>query len=321
MKLLSQNLIKIASILSNLEYHDGDTIGTLLGITRSAVWKSIKKLEEYGIEVTSIKNKGYALKETLLLIDKNRILQQCIGSNIEIEVFENIDSTSNYLNKRIDSNERRICFAEIQNSGRGRMGKSWHSPFGQNIYMSYAYCFKKDISELNGLSLVVGIAVLSAIQEIGVDIPIGLKWPNDGVYMLGKLMGNLVELKSEAYGETTAIIGIGINVNMLSGDETITQNWTSLRKITGKYIDRNELCIALIHNLNAYLELFAKYGLREFMSKWRELDTLYNKKIKLNNGEYEGIAKGINEQGNLLLELATGEVRAFSSGEASLSKQ
>ncbi len=321
MKTLSPNLIGLTSILSDLKYHDGDSIGSKLGITRSAVWKNIKKLEEYGIEINSIKNKGYALKEPLILLDKDLITDKIANPNIEIEVLEHIDSTNNYLRKNFKFNKRQICLSESQVGGRGRTGRSWYSPFGQNIYMSYAQSFKKDISELSGLSLVISIAAANAIKELGISNDIMLKWPNDGMYMGQKIIGNLIEVQSEAYGESMVIIGLGINVNMLNDeDQNITQNWSSLRKITGNYIDRNALAISLIHNLNISIEQFIKYGLREFMSKWHELDSLYNKNIKLNNGEYEGVSKGINEQGNLLLELSNGEVRAFASGEASISK-
>ena len=323
MKLLSSKLTKLTSILSDLKYHDGDSIGAQLSVTRSAIWKSIKKLEEYGVKINSVKNKGYALSEPLLLLDKDFITQAIANPNIDIEILENIDSTNNYLRKNTTcSSQRKICIAESQTTAKGRMGKSWHSPFGQNIYISYAYCFKKDISELNGLSLVVSMAALAAIKEVVTDKNLMLKWPNDGIYEKQKFMGNLVEIQSEAYGESLAIIGLGINVNMLNADlEEITQSWTSLRKITGDYIDRNILLVALIHNLNMYLERFAKYGLQEFISEWQELDSLYDQKIALNNNEYIGIAKGINEQGNLLLELANGEIRAFAAGETSICKK
>lgn len=320
MKKLSNNLVQIASILSDLKYHDGDSIGMKLGITRSAVWKSIKKLELHGVKVISVKNKGYALNEPLLLLNQSVLKKAIPNSNLEIEVFENIDSTSNYLKSNLDLSKTKICIAEVQTNGRGRMGRTWHSPFGQNIYLSYAYHFKKDLSQLNGLSLVVGIAVLSAIKENGIDVDLKLKWPNDAIYKDQKLIGTLVELQSESYSYTTAIIGIGINVNMLFDTDKITQNWTSLKQITGKYIDRNQLCIALIHNLNFFLEQFAKYGLKEFLSKWFELDALYNQNVIINNGEYQGISKGINEFGNLLLELPTGEMLNFSVGEVSIRK-
>ena len=318
--MISLNLIRLVEMLSDLEFHDGEKLGKSLGITRSAIWKIIQKLTDYGIEISSIKNKGYALKEPLLLLDQVKIGQEIINDNIELEIFETIESTNNYLKKNLNPLKQKICFAEMQTSGRGRMGRNWHSPFGQNIYMSYARLFAKDASELSGLSLIIGMACLNAIKEIGIDIPIKLKWPNDGIYLGQKMMGILVELQSESYGETMAIMGIGINVNALLDSPIITQEWTSLRKITGRYVNRNQLCIALIDNLNFYLEQFIQYGLREFIPKWQELDYLYNQKVKLNNDNISAIAKGIDQHGNLLLELGTGEIKAFSSGEISIQK-
>lgn len=318
MKLLATNLVKISKILSDLNYHDGDSIGKKLGVTRSAVWKNIQKLEEYGIKISSIKGKGYQLEEQLLLLDAEEIIKEVANPKIKIEVFEEINSTNTYLKTIEDFELRHIAIAEIQNIGRGRMGRNWHSPFGQNLYLSYAYPFKKDVSELGGLSIIVGMAALAAIKEIGIEASIGLKWPNDGVFENHKLFGILVELQSEANSSSRAIIGIGINVNMLIDSPIITQKWTSLQKITDKYIDRNKLCIALIHNLNALLEIFAKHGLKDFLNQWHKIDALYGKEITINNAKNTGIAKGINEQGQLLLELKTGEVIACSSGETSI---
>lgn len=248
------------------------------------------------------------------MLDQDFIIQNAKFANTIIEVLQEIDSTNLYLKKNL--NCPRICFAEMQTKGRGRMGRAWHSPFGQNIYMSYAYHFKQDINELSGLSLVIAMAMLNAIKQIGIDAPIMLKWPNDGIYKGQKLMGNLIQMQGEA-----AIIGLGINVNMMECEsDDITQDWTSLKKITGKEIDRNLLCVALIDNLNTSLQRFCHYGLADFKSQWQQLDYLYNQTIKLNDGEFSGIAKGINEQGNLLLELANGEIKAFAAGETSICK-
>lgn len=318
MKKLSSNLIDIAKILSDLDFHDGDSIGKKLGITRSAVWKAIKKLEEYGIGIASIKNKGYQLSEPLLLINQPIIEKEF--TNVCVEVFESLDSTNTYLKNNLDINKTCICLAETQTNARGRMQRSWHAPFGKNIYLTVSYTFKKDVSELNGLSLVIGIAILNALKEIGITEIIKLKWPNDGIFEGNKLFGILVELLSESFSNTTAIIGIGINVNMMFDDNKITQNWTSLQKICGKSIDRNKLIISLIHNLNYVLETFEKYGLKEFISKWFEHDALINKSIKLNLDNKQGIARGINEQGHLLIELEDGTIESFASGETSIIK-
>ena len=319
MRLLSSSLVHLTSILSDLEYHDGTTLGSRLNVTRSAIWKSIKKLEEHGIKIYSVKSKGYALKDSLILLDQEFISKKIDNPNITIEVLEEIDSTNQYLKRNLIN--RRICIAEKHLKGKGRLGRNWHSPFAQNIYMSYVYNFKKDASQLNGLSLVVSIAMIYAIREIEALKHIMLKWPNDGIFDSKKIMGNIIEMQSENYGESTAIIGMGINVNMLECDEgNINQSWTSLRKITGKYIDRNLLCVALIHNLNMCLEQFDKYGLSYFITKWNELDYLYNKSIRIDEGNIVGIAKGIDNNGNLLLETAGGEVKSFPAGETSICK-
>lgn len=321
MKYLSDNLVKVSSILSDLNFHDGDAIGSKLNITRAAIWKIIKKLEEYGIEVNSIKNKGYSLHEPLLLLDKEKIVHEIANPNIPIDIFESIDSTNNFLKKNLFSEKRRIAISEYQTQGRGRMGRNWQSPFGKNIYLSLSYLFDKDVSELHGLSLVVGIAVINAIKEIGITEPmLQLKWPNDGVYQGKKFMGNLVELLSESHGYTKAVIGIGINVNMDSNSD-IEQEWVSLKQIINKYIDRNILCISLIHNLNYSLEQFEKYGLTYFTNQWQELDSVKDSKISLNNQQITGIAKGVDQFGNLLIDIGDGNIKNFSSGEVTFSNK
>lgn len=321
MKEISKSIIEITKLLSDLNFHDGDTLGKKINITRSAVWKIIKKLEEYDIKITSIKNKGYKLEEPLLLIDQQHIERELNNQKFKLEIFETITSTSFYLKQNFNPEKFHICIAETQTNGKGRMQRPWHSPFGQNLYISIAYNFKKDVSELNGLSLVVGIAIIYALKEININEKIKLKWPNDGVFDGKKLFGILIDLISESYSTTTAIIGIGINANMIEDNEKITQQWTSLKKITGNYIDRNKLVISLIHNLDYLLKDFEQFGLRHFINQWFELDALINKEIELTIDNIKGTAKGINEFGHLVLELKNGNQMSFSSGEASIIKK
>src|SRR6187402_2950854 len=111
MKKLSSNLAKVVFILNDREYHDGDTIGAKLNITRTAVWKIIKKLENYQIKIDSVKGKGYALLEPLILLDEE-IIKKSMDNNIPIEIFESIGSTNQYLKSFIGNKETRICLAE-----------------------------------------------------------------------------------------------------------------------------------------------------------------------------------------------------------------
>jgi BirA family biotin operon repressor/biotin-[acetyl-CoA-carboxylase] ligase len=324
MKPLSPNLTKLVKLLNDNQYHDGTTIGKALKMTRSAVWKTIKKLEAYGFQIESIKGKGYALKESIVLLDPPLIKKKLRlkNNNAEIIIFENIDSTSDYLKHLKPSRHPSICIAESQTKGRGRFGRSWHSPFGQNIYFSLRYAFEKDISELTGLSLVVSLSIIKTLKAY---IPecLYVKWPNDIIYQQKKLAGCLLEIQAEGNGISHVIIGIGINVNMQEDDKLITQPWISLREITGKYIDRNELCGQLINHLFDYIQQFEKMGLAFFMDEWHAVDGLMNKNISLKNAnqQFHGIAKGINQHGHLVLELANKTLKAFSSGDTTLIKK
>ncbi|SRR5579883_2790310 len=323
LKKTSASLIKMVTILSDGGYHDGDTIGKKLKMTRSAVWKLIKKLEGYHIQLDSVKGKGYALLEPLILLERNKIKQYLADEKVDILIFESMPSTNDYLKTIKNSKSITICLAEQQTHGRGRLGREWYSPFGKNIYMSCLYPFQKDISELAGLSLVTSLAILRTLKEMGVREKIFVKWPNDISYDSKKLSGSLIEIQAETHGTSWAVIGVGMNVNMMDDDHHISQAWTSLRKIIGQYVDRNQLCAKLIQHLIAYWKKFDAQGFAPFIHEWVSSDCLMHQTITLNNldKKIKGKVMGVNEQGHLLLELADGSMGAFSSGDTSVVKK
>lgn len=320
MKKLTDTFIKLVSILNDGHYHDGTKIGDALNMTRSAVWKAIKKLESYDIKVDSIKGKGYALLEPLILLNEKTIKKGIASKNVSLSVFESINSTNDYLKTHL-SKKINVCIAEKQTHGKGRLDRTWHSPFAQNISLSCAYPFQKDISELAGLSLVVSLSVAKSLQIYNYPLPLLIKWPNDLIYDNKKLAGSLIEIQAESNGLCHTIIGIGLNVNMLLED-SISQPWTSLRKITANYVDRNQLCIILIDNLINDLAIFEKNGLSAFLEEWKSVDYLSNKEIAIkNNGQKIcGRYVGINELGHMLLALEDGSIKGFSSGDSTILK-
>ncbi len=326
MKKLNSNLLKIVNILNDTQFHAGDEIGNKLGITRSAIWKAIKKLNKYQIKVTSIKGKGYAMQEPLVLLDDKKIkqvLDPAIKKDIDLTLLETTDSTNNYLKKISSKNRFKICLAEHLTQARGRFQRAWHAPFGQNIYLSCQYRFAKDLSELAGLSLVIGLAIIKTLHEFGLNNKIMIKWPNDILWQRRKLAGTLIEVSAETHGHCEAMIGIGLNVNMLDADnDVVSQPWASLRQIQNKYFDRNVVVAALINHLVNYIQQFELHGLAHFMEEWNASDCLLGQSVTIINGkeEVQGLAQGINEQGHLLLKLPNGRTHAFSSGDASVKK-
>jgi len=324
---MNSNLKKLIRCLSDGKFHSGAKLGEALGITRSGVWKLTQQLSTLGIEVESVIGKGYCIPDGLSLLSlpkiKNHINKNYLKQIKKIKLFDQIDSTNNYLielARKLSANKRNeiyVCLAEQQSAGKGRLGRKWVSPFGANLYLSMLWSFTKDIS---GLGLVVATTITDTLELIGIK-NIGLKWPNDVLWQKRKLAGVLIEVSSEAYGIGNAIIGIGLNVAMpVRAGASIDQPWVDLRAITDELQDRNRLAGLLINNLAQNLSLFRQKGLKAFMQKWRRLDVCMNQPVCVitPNNKVCGVAKGIDEHGRLRLENKAGKITTFSSGEISL---
>lgn len=261
--------------------------------------------------------------KNIILLDAAKI-KSSIEEDIEIIIFNEIDSTNDHLKQFfLQDNKTRVCLAEMQTKGRGQFDKKWHSPLGQNIYFSLLYSINKPLHELAGLSLVIGLAICKTLENLFNIEGIEIKWPNDILYKHQKLAGILIENKPYKKGITQVIIGIGININMESAtDEEITQSWTSLHQIMGANQDRNKIVAHLIQHLLAYLDKFTQQGFTSLQEEWQTHDTLFDKEIKLKLYDtiFTGIGAGINEQGQLIVKLDKGQLKAFTSGEATLVK-
>lgn len=235
-----------------------------------------------------------------------------------ITVLPTVTSTNDFLKQQ--SPQLQLCVAEQQTAGRGRLGKQWSSPAEVNLYFSLLWPSQKKTTALNGLSLVVALSIVTVLEEkLGINKYLKVKWPNDIYWQEKKLAGILVELNAEQAQQQNIIIGVGLNVNMLQLPDT-PKPWTSLAFILNKTINRNPLLIALVKQLLVDLAVFEKKGLPHFLPIWFAWDYLLNTKITLQIADKKitGIAKGINEQGYLLLQDETSNIQAYASGSISL---
>lgn len=326
MQALNQNLVAITKLLSDGNFHDGPTIGEQLQLTRAAVWKTMKKLEQYQIPFTSIKGKGYRLDTPLYLIDHDYIQAKLSSRNIHLHVLEKVASTNTYLKHLLpDNKDIHVCLSEIQTDGKGRLQRQWYSPFGLNIHLSLLYPFEQDVSELSGLSLVTSLATCHAVESVTrlQEKSLHVKWPNDVLCEQAKLSGNIVEIQAESNGFSQAIIGIGLNVNMQKVSKRLmAAPWTSLSILTGTQHDRNPVCVALINSLIHYLERFSKKGLTTFAKEWEKRHCLTDHKIVIasGNNKQEGTCLGINQHGHLVVKTSERKTRTYSAGDTTLLK-
>ncbi len=319
---LSTTTLKILEILNDCHVHTGSALATKLGISRTAIWKVIKRLKSYDIPIKT-QRLGYQLEAPLILLDKKKIIPSLKELNANLEIFESLSSTNDYLkDKKIFQENSCFCFAEHQSKGRGRMGRVWASPFGRNIYFSFSYMFNKDITDLSGLSLVIGILVIKALETLNEKLKLTLKWPNDIYSSNKKIGGILIDMVGEVHGNCRAIIGIGLNVNMKNIIlDSVNQPWSSLENLLDTQLDRNIIASRLIKTLLEGLKVFLKEGFKPFYLEWGHYDELQGKTvlIKASQSTVTGISRGIDQEGHLLLELSNGSFKHFSYGDVSLS--
>jgi BirA family biotin operon repressor/biotin-[acetyl-CoA-carboxylase] ligase len=312
-------LQSILSLLSDGEFHSGSDLGRALGVSRTAIWKSLGQLEDLGLSIESIKGRGYRLSRPLDLLDQGQI-KSLVGESIcgmlMMDVLLQIDSTNNYLlSKQCQTQKYHCCLAEHQLSGKGRRGRQWVSPFARNIYLSIAFDLEGGAEVLSGLSLVVGLSVAKTLEAKGVR-GVELKWPND-VWLNGKKLGGiLVELSGEATTAWRVVLGLGLNINMSDQDAVqIDQPWTDLSSVLN--VGRNEVAASLISGLIDDMEVFKRDGFSAFIKDWSRFDALDGKEVIINAGDLAGVARGVDSLGALLLE-RDNELIPVNAGEVTV---
>lgn len=319
---------QLLRLLADGATHSGERLAEQLHITRAAVWKAINALRELGIEIES-QHQGYRLPCAVDLYDAERI-RSGVNANTasalrRIDVLFTVDSTNRFVTEQpaMRTGQAVLCVAEIQQSGRGRRGRSWMAPFGSGICMSLGWLFDSMPPTFSALSLVVGVALTRALHGFGAH-EVGLKWPNDLLWRGRKLAGVLIEMRGEPDGPAHVVIGIGMNLQLPDASRrTLAEQQaqvTDLHDILGSQCPtRNELVAAIATQLLQVLPSFAYNGFAPFVDEWQRYDVLSKREVNVLLGErtIAGVACGITADGSLLVETHDG-VQRFVSGEVSL---
>ncbi|MBG0751664.1 MULTISPECIES: bifunctional biotin--[acetyl-CoA-carboxylase] ligase/biotin operon repressor BirA [Pectobacterium] len=309
--------LKLIKILSDGEFYSGELLGEMMGMSRAAINKHIQTIRDWGIDVFTVTGKGYSLPAPMQLLDEDVILKHLPEGGVT--VLPVVDSTNQYILDRLDIlSSGDACLAEYQQSGRGRRGRQWFSPFGANLYLSLYWRLEQGPAAAVGVSLVIGIVMAEVLHKLGAD-GVRVKWPNDLYLKDRKLAGILVELTGKTGDAANLVIGAGINLQMREpAPDTISQGWINLQE-AGIDINRNTLASTLISELRGALAIFELQGLEPFIPRWEKLDNYFNRPVRLiiGNREIYGIDRGIDRQGALLLE-NDGLVTPYIGGEISL---
>lgn len=313
-------MLTLLKLLKDGRFHSGQALGAALGISRSAVWKQLQHLEaELGLSIHKVRGRGYQLSAPLTLLNSAEIAEHSPACDWPVLVFESIDSTNAEALRSIERGLAApfLVLAERQTAGRGRRGRKWVSPFAENVYYSLVLRIDGGMRQLEGLSLVVGLAVMQTLRDLGIA-GAGLKWPNDVLVGEKKIAGILLELVGDPADVCHVVLGVGINVNMQIADE-VDQQWTSMRLEAGKAFDRNLLVARLGIVLQGYLSRHQLAGFSALRAEWEQGHLWQGRAVSLIAGvsRIDGEVIGIDGQGALRLNVG-GVEKVFSGGELSL---
>lgn len=337
-------------MLADGHFHSGEALALHFKVTRATIWNALQEAEALGVQIFSVRGRGYKLPVPILLLDKQRILDVMAvpafpPCQFQLEIHDQLESTNSYLMKQANANANlgygtaaahATCVAaQLQTKGRGRRGRSWKAALGASLTFSVLWRFQGGASALSGLSLAVGVAIVRALHELGLA-QARLKWPNDVVIAADtplegkqtsagneqqKLAGILIELQGDMDGPSAAVIGIGINLKLPElMRQQIDQPVTDLTTQLARPVDPNTLLACLLRHLAVVLNAFERHGFECLRMEWLQQHAYQGKPVRLimpDGRELQGLATGVAADGMLLVDTLEGEQR-FSSGEISM---
>lgn len=304
-------------------YVSGQQISEQLGVSRAAVWKAIRRLQDEGYQVEAVRNKGYHIVGTPDVMTKEELdsLMKTRWAGRNILYYETTDSTNLRIRQAGDEGAPHgtLAVADRQTAGRGRRGRTWESPAGSSIYMSVL--LRPDIApnKASMLTLVMALSVAEGIQQC---IPIiQIKWPNDIIVNGKKLVGILTEMSAQIDYINHVTVGVGINVNMTAFPEEIADIATSLCLECGHAVKRAPLIAAVMERLEENYEIFLETeDLSGLMERYSALLVNRDRDVRIigEKETYQAHAIGIDRTGELIVRREDGTMEKIYAGEVSV---
>ena len=314
--------------LADGKFHSGEALAAQFGVTRATIWNAVQHAQSLGIEIFSVRGRGYKLPQAIDFLDENEVLK-AIGEQrawFELQILDEVPSTNTYLMQQAGKGAAHVtCVAaHVQSKGRGRRGRTWVSALGSSLTFSLLWRFNCGAAALSGLSLAVGVALIRALTSLGVNNA-QLKWPNDVLVENKKLAGILIDLHGDMDGPSAAVIGVGVNLHLPESvlkniDQPATDLATTNIHAASSPIDQNVLLGVLLKNMADVLSDFEQRGFLGVRDEWLRYHAYQNKPVRLmlhDGRNVEGTVSGVAEDGILLVETALG-LQRFSAGEISL---
>lgn len=316
---------KVLELLKERDgYISGQEICEALGVSRTAIWKDIRQLKETGYVIDAINNKGYKLLSEPDIVAPEKIEKHLTTGEFgrNLFYFDETDST-NYrakLSGETGGAHGTLFVANEQTNGRGRKGRSWETPKGTSIAMSFLLRPSSGIENISGLTILSAVAVAKALKDAaGIDAQI--KWPNDVVVNGKKICGILTEMSSEGTDINYVVVGIGVNIFMTEFPPELFDKATSVKIENGTGCDRSRL-VAVASNYfeELYLEFCKNNNLDFLTEEYDKLLVNKDRQVYVIDKEKrtEYTALGLASNGGLRVKNAGGKEEVIISGEVSV---
>ena len=305
----------------------GETMAQRLGISRSGVWKAVRKLREEGYGIEAATTKGYRLtSESGVFSPENiRRLLASDMEGIEIDLREEVSSTNTVLKELAEQGRQEglVLIAENQVRGKGRLGRSFYSPRGSGLYMSILLRPELPPEDSLAITTTAAVAVAEAVSAV-TGRQAMIKWVND-VYLSGrKICGILTEaaIDFESRRLDYAVLGIGVNILEPPGGfpPEIAEVAGALYKEEAPAQTRTRLAAEILNRFFAFYRALPEHS---YMGAYKKLSLLTGREITFQQGRetWEGTVLGIDDEARLVVRLDSGEERAFGAGEVSIVKK
>ena len=305
------------------DYVSGQEICEKLGVSRTAVWKVIRQLQEEGYQVDAALSRGYRIIDgpDVMTAEEVESLLDTEWAGKPVVYYPETDSTNIRIRHLGDEGAPHgtLAVADRQTAGRGRRGRTWESPGGSCIYMSIL--LRPDLAPEKApmLTLVMACGVAEGIMDCA-DVKVQIKWPNDIIVSGKKLAGILTEMSTQVDYINHVTVGVGINVNVQNFPEEI-QTATSLLSETGTQTKRAPVIAAVMKHFEENYKIFMQTeDMSGLMKKYSSLLVNQGREVLIleKDAEYKAYAEGINQKGELVVRREDGTVENICAGEVSV---
>ena len=314
---------RLLALLSTSEFVSGEAIAERLGVSRAAVGKRVAELRKRGFAIAAAPRRGYRLDGVPDALTPNGMAPRLTTAWLG-RAWRHLGSTASTNDDaaawaRAGAPAGAVVVADEQTRGRGRLGRRWHSPPGESLYLSVVLRPPLPPHRVPPLTLAAGVAVAEALVGVlaAAGVAPALKWPNDVLLDGRKVAGILTEMSADLDHVHHLVVGIGVNLNTRAIPDELAAIATSVAAVRGEPVARADFAAALCARLEYWFDRFVADGAPPIVAAWKQHARFFGTRVRATAGREatEGVAEDLEDDGALRLRLDDGRSVRIVAGE------